>query len=182
MFERIEDIKLQNLKDNHIRLYYFGLGFIQLKINETYRLHFYSARLPAITEDIHNHRYNFQSKILKGNIINRIWCVSYDAPTNHIMLNESCNPNIAAPKTTTPCSVHLYEEASYSAGDIYHMDDSIFHQVQANNCITLLKRGPYTKEFAQIVLPENKESVCPFSKEVDQKILWEVIEEMLSDN
>src|SRR5271170_5939334 len=100
MITSIKDIDLKALKKNHARLYYFGLGFIQLKINEWERLHFYSAKLPPITEDIHNHRYGFLSRILKGKLGNHVFDISDVANPDgkHLLVNESCNPEIKASK------------------------------------------------------------------------------------
>jgi len=181
MFNHISQINLEELKKNHARLYYFGLGFIQLKIDETYRLHFYSPELPSITEDIHNHRYDFTSRILKGRIINRVWEVEETKRGEHVIVNESCNPDISAPVLDTPCKAELVEASIYSEGHNYQMKDDMFHQVEApDGCITLLKRGDYTKEFAQIVLPKGKESVCPFSKKIDDEVLWKIMAAMLN--
>jgi len=177
MINTLQDIDLDYLKKNHLRLYYFGLGFIQLKIDETYRLHFYSPELPSITEDIHNHRYHFTSKVLKGNISNFLWKI--EDGDSHLLKNESCNPDITAPVLDKLCSAKLVELGVYETGHSYQLTDDVFHQVEAENCVTLLKRGDYTKEFAQIVIPKDEQSVCPFSKKIDETTLWKLIKDML---
>lgn len=176
MFNDLSEINIDELKKNYVRLYYFGLGFIQLKIDERWRLHFYSQFLPQITEDIHNHRYDFSSRILKGSIVNILW--QEKTGNTHLMVNESCNPDIAAPKLNKVCGVEKISMKTYKVGDRYSMKDSMFHQVFANHCITLLDRTDYKKEFAQVVLPQGKESVCPFSKKVDETELWKIMKEM----
>lgn len=183
MFNSLRDIDLQQLKRKHARLYYFGLGFIQLKIDETWRLHFYSPELLAITEDTHNHRYNFESKILKGKLKNKLYRV--DTRENdwqeftHKITNESCNVEIEAPSLEIPCYSWLDKETVYKEGDSYTVNHNDFHRVEATNCITLLKRSEYTKEFAQVVLPKESEGICPFSKRVEEDKLWKIMEEML---
>ena len=179
MFKDISQINLAELRKNYARLYYFGLGFIQLKIDETYRLHFYSPELPAITEDIHNHRYNFESTILKGHFVNRIYTIDEHDEGGYIMVNESCNPNISAPKLDKSCDVRMTFVGMYRTGQSYHMPDTAFHTVRAEDCITLLKRGDYTKEYAQIILPKEKPSVCPFSKKIPEEELWKLMQAML---
>ena len=50
---------------------YFGLGFIQCKINQHERVHIYHPDLMPIVnieEEIHNHRYDFESTILMGKL------------------------------------------------------------------------------------------------------------------
>lgn len=179
MFSRISQINLSELRKNYARLYYFGLGFIQLKIDETWRLHFYSPSLPSITEDIHNHRYDFTSRILKGTFTNRLYQVIDDAAGSYLKTNESCNPDISAPSLNVSCEALPYEESIYSTGHRYTMQHDQFHTVEGESCITLLERGPYKKEFAQVVVPRDKPSVCPFSKKVEDEELWKLMEQML---
>lgn len=177
MFKTISGIDLERLKMNHVRLYYFGLGFIQLKIDETWRLHFYSKELPAITEDVHNHRYDFQSTILAGSITNHSYQVNEG--DSHIMVNESCNPEIEAPALDKPCSMLLNHSKTMVVGWSYYMQHDEFHRVEADDCITLLRRSDYKKEFAQIILPVGKAPVCPFSQKIPKSKLWRIMADML---
>lgn len=178
MFASLNDIDINWLKNNHTRLYYFGLGFIQLKIDEIWRLHFYTQDLPAITEDIHNHRYDFESKTLKGVITNCYYKV-IEGDT-HVIQNESCNPDIDAPALNKPCAVELDTVSFFQAGDVNKMTHDQFHVVYVRDeCITLLKRSDYKKEFAQVIVSKETESICPFSKEVPQDELWGIIERMI---
>jgi len=55
-----------------------------------------------------------------------------------------------------------------------------FHRVKATDCITLLSRSDYKKEFAQIITPINQESICPFSKQIPEEQLWNIIKKMIS--
>jgi len=177
LFNLLKDFNLEELRSNHARIYYFGLGFIQLKLNEEYRLHFYTPELPAFTDDVHNHRYHFFSKILSGYITNNLYEVV--PGDSHIMNNESCNADIKAPKLERPCSVILMSSKTYYAGDLYYMPEDKFHTVQATECITLLKRSEYTKEYAQVITPVGRPSICPFSKKIPEDDLWDIIREML---
>lgn len=176
-WKNYKDIDLGYIKTNNVRLYYFGLGFIQLKLNDTFRLHFYSEELPPITEDIHNHRYDFTSQILKGNITNYIYSISNGS--DYLITNESCNPDIQAPPEKKFCNAALAAQKTFSQGDKYSVTHDEFHRVEAANCITLLSRGGYKKEFAQVVYPTAQDPVCPFSKKIPDGELWRIIEEML---
>lgn len=171
------DIDLDWLKANHVRLYYFGLGFIQLKIDETHRIHFYSRELPVINEDVHNHRYNFESKVLHGCFTNN----KYDVVdgNSHLMVNESCSPIKEAPLLNQPCSIKWREIMILIEGMRYKMTSEEFHTVHATSCITLLKREPVTKEFAQIIVPTGSTPTCPFSLKYPKEQLWRMIERML---
>lgn len=168
------------LKNNYVRLYYFGLGFIQLKIDDTHRLHFYTPELPAFNEDIHNHRYDFTSHVLKGDIINRYYRVTEG--DTHIIKNESCNPELSAPVLDKPCSVVEMESVLYGAGNRYSLTHDAFHTVHVEGpCITHLTRSDYTKPYAQIIVPKDGGGACPFSQEIPEDRLWEIIGSMLDE-
>jgi len=171
-------LDLPTLQTNHTRLYYFGLGFIQLKIDEQYRVHFYSPKIPPIVDDIHNHRYDFESTILMGTLTNTLWGVKEG--DTHIRRSESCNPDIKSEKIEKKCAVEFISKTIYTAGQTYKMSESEFHQVSANNCITFLKRGPMLKKCADIIAPKDTQPVCPFSRRVQEENLWVIIKEMLA--
>lgn len=180
MFKQISDLDIDWLRSNHTRLYYFGLGFIQLKIDEIHRLHFYTPKLPAFNEDIHNHRYDFTSHVIKGNIVNKYYQLAEG--NSHLLKNESCNQEIAAPVLDQPCAVVETEAVLYGEGNRYSLTHDVFHTVKAPGpCITCLTRGDYTKPYAQIVIPKNGGGACPFSQEVAEDRLWEIIAEMLDE-
>lgn len=177
MLNTIEQLNIDWLKSNCARLYYFGLGFIQLKINDRYRLHFYSPELPAITEDPHDHRYNFTSYVLKGEIINSLF--EEIAGSSFVKRNESCNPNIVAPSETTTCALRKISDERITAGGWYDMDHEAVHMVRARDCITLLDRGDYKKQYAHVFTAPNVLPTCPFSKKVPEHELWDMIRAML---
>lgn len=179
MIETLDDIHLDFLRETHVRLYYFGLGFIQLKIDETSRLHFYHPELPTITEDAHNHRYGFLSRILAGQLTNSLY-IPVEGDT-HVLVNESCNPEIKAPGRREPIGLIDVDVQTYRTGQSYVMTDSLFHRVKAGptGCVTYLVRTHHTKEFAQVILPKNATPVCPFSKKIPDDELWSMMEDML---
>lgn len=171
---------LNFLKENCQLIHYFGLGFIQLKINKEYRLHFYTPELPAIVpeEDIHNHRYDFTSMILKGSLTQEIFSIDLSQKT-HIMEDESCKSDIKCSSEKIPCGIKLLTKQIFCVGSQYSIDHDTFHRVNAKECITLLKRTDYKKEFAKVVRKEG-DHVCPFSKKIEEPKLWEIVEKMLT--
>ncbi|AXQ69990.1 hypothetical protein HOU03_gp278 [Caulobacter phage CcrSC] len=44
----------------------FGLGFIQLKLTEHSRVHFWTGEPNVPEDEIHDHRYDFTSEVIKG--------------------------------------------------------------------------------------------------------------------
>ena len=178
MFQDIKEINIEWLKNNHERLYFFGLGFIQLKINEEYRLHFYIPELPSFVDHPHNHRYNFESTILKGILINNIY---KEVPGNDFIIQEdSCSEGFIPSKEARKSNFTLVQSNSYSAGEIYFMNHDVFHTVKANNAITLLKRSEYKKDLAEISFPSTQKKVCPFMNKLSSDELWSYIEKSLN--
>ena len=92
----MEKFDIDWLKKNAESIHYFGLGFIQVKINFPNRIHFYTTQLDKTVqeEEIHNHRYNFKSQILKGRFTQTIFTANKtDLSYTHYMTQESCNEN-----------------------------------------------------------------------------------------
>jgi hypothetical protein len=180
MFKSVEEIDLGWLQDNHKLIHYFGLGFIQLKINDQYRLHFYTGQLPGITskEDIHNHRYDFESKILHGTLTQEIF--ERTRGKTHTLRQESCNEEPAKETKGKLCSFRLAGIQTLSKGSSYFISHETFHRIHSINAITLLKRTPQLKEFADVISPVNSKIVCPFQLKVDEPKLWLLVEEMLT--
>lgn len=169
------------LKQNHQMIHYFGLGFIQLKIDDRCRMHFYTPELPPIVseEDVHNHRYNFDSKILKGEFTQELFHVIEG--NSHIREHESCKEGVEAATVGTPCGIILASAHTYFTGSSYFINHKTFHRVIAKNCITLLNRGSYKKDMAEVIRLVDAKKICPFSQKVEEEQLWEIVERMLQE-
>lgn len=180
MFSSIRDIDPLWLRKNHERIYFFGLGFVQVKINERFRLHFYAPELPPFVESPHDHRYNFVSRVLSGSIKN----VTYDLLPGDTweVRKESCRPGIKAAEQEPflmSCDLKIRNVQFVRAGEEYFMPHQLFHTVRSQGCVTLLDRGPYEKEFAFVASRKGEIAPCPFSGNIPEERLWEIIERML---
>jgi hypothetical protein len=183
---RLTELMIDVLKQKCTKIHYFGLGFIQLKLGETSRLHFYTGELPAIVpqEEIHNHRYDFRSVILRGALKQTFFDATFSQqnPT-HECVFESCKPpgQESEPEPLSlPCQIEKLASVTLLSGSEYRIDHNTFHRVEAlGECITFLERSKIRKQFAQILRPIGAEKVCPFSKEVPEAQLWEIVEQML---
>lgn len=178
------DIDIDWLKNNHTLIHYFGLGFIQIKINQNYRLHFYTEKLPKIVdeEEVHNHRYSFTSKILYGKLIQRVYTITEtdEANTLYTLEEESCNKEKPLHRDKRYCSLHEMGMQMFIAQSKYNIHHSVFHKIDAHDTITLIKRGEYMKENAEVIRHKDANKICPFSQVVDEKLLWNIVEEMLT--
>lgn len=172
------DINIDLLKKNHQKIHYFGLGFIQVKIDSITRVHFYSSELPAIIsdEEIHNHRYDFTSVIIKGGFGQQIYQVI--PGDTHLLEEESCQEGVSGGKTKL-CSVKMIGEHVYYPNSRYFVDHNVFHKVQAVDCVTLLTRSDYKKDLAEVIRPVGAEKICPFSQKIEEGSLWEIVDSML---
>jgi len=164
------------------RLYFFGLGFIQVKIDEEYRVHFYTNKWqPTATEDeIHNHRYCFESTVVKGKVSQEIYEVA--TGLSYWKIADNCAPgSMAKAEIEKGFDARLIYRATYAPGSTYYVDSETFHKFFAQDAITLLQRGPVLKEKADILFPRDTQLTCPFSVNVPDVELWAEIGRILRD-
>jgi hypothetical protein len=176
-------LDLNYLKAHCTKIHAFGLGFIQIKLGEINRVHIYcqEAGLTTQEEEIHNHRYDFTSEVLKGALTNKIYTVTPDLAGKFYLVNEACNPDLPKnPEAQVVAAPKLLTEFTTSAGQAYFLDKDTFHRVRAEEgTITVLTRGPVVKPQAQIVAPMNQELTCPFSVNLPEAQLWSLVEEKI---
>jgi hypothetical protein len=172
-------LQIDWLKNNHLMVHYFGLGFIQLKLSNEKRLHFYTQELPQIVsgEEIHSHRYNFTSEILCGEMVQEMFAVGVG--DTHLIEEESCKPDVDLGDTGGYCAATPLSKHISGKGSSYWIHHTAFHRVAATDCVTLVTRSNIQQQMAQVVRPVGGEKVCPFSKKVDEKDLWAIIDSML---
>jgi hypothetical protein len=175
----------EDLKSKKIQPYYFGLGFIQLKINNYQRYHFYHPDLAPIInveEEIHNHRYDFQSEILAGEINNKIYHFHSNLNGNYIKSNESCSESKILTKEEKDYQLgdkKLFSSLLYIAGNTYFMDYRTFHTIEAKKCITKLTRSDYMQDYAQVIREKETSPICPFSKKISEESCWKIIKDLI---
>lgn len=177
-------LSLKELQNNYKIIHYFGLGFIQLKINDDVRYHFYTKELPSILpkEEIHNHRYNFTSEILKGSLHYAYYNIVYGIG-DYFINSVSCAPNNSAPNDKEKCEIILSSKGIYDKGSFYYLDKNTFHHVWAEqDTITKITRETNKIEFAKAIRHKDNYEICPFSKQIPEKDLWNIIEKMIKVN
>lgn len=172
------------LRESGAEPHWFGLGFIQLKISENRRLHFYPDRPDYRSfvgdEEIHDHRYFFRSKVLLGSISQTIYEVNASDTGNFLMVEDDCKPNSSSPSEPVRVSATPIFTTTNTAGTEYSIDKGVFHTVAAKGAITLLERSTKdVRPYARVVHHHAKPKVCAFSQPKPVDELWEVIAEML---
>jgi hypothetical protein len=175
-----KDLNIDYLKANAKLIHYFGLGFIQLKLTDSERLHFYTPHLPPIVpeEDVHDHRYDFTSKIWKGELNQELFRVI--PGDTHILEQESCKEGVPSSLNGKSCGLEKTSSHKYVEGSEYFISHGMFHRVETRYCITYISRSEYKKDLANVIRPVGQEKVCPFSQKIEEVRLWEIVENMVS--
>lgn len=178
---------LNYLKTHNEVIHFFGLGFVQVKLNNELRLHFYHPDLPPFVDQPHNHRYDFTSQVLKGGLRNIIWRENPDDLSGEpcILKFDSCtaDDNLEIPPSRKTRR-RIVAEFCTEKPSQYFMPREVFHQVRPYDepTVTLLARGPRVTDFAQILEPVDFEPVCPFSGNLPEEELWKIVQGCLGAN
>lgn len=167
--------------------HYFGLGFIQLKIDETTRMHFWHPDLDGsdFEEEVHDHRYDFTSTVLVGELTNEVYQFVPDVShrAKHEMAFVSCEPGHDGTNNSPPMGAtgHLIHGGTYTmvAGSRYTFLNHVFHRVRAQRAVTLLERSPKISQYARVVRHKGAAVHCPFATPIAVPRLWEMIDDLL---
>jgi hypothetical protein len=156
---------------------YFGLGFVQVKISPVDRFHYYHPDLRASLdpEAIHNHRYDFQSFVMRGALRQELFEL---VPGDEFRLSdESCAPEAHESQTVHQLGALLIASFRVPAGEGYFLHYSQFHRVSAvGKTVTWLARKlPYAQPLAQVLTPIQAPQVCPFESNLTQDELWDIV-------
>lgn len=183
--EKNKLLDIDYLKNNNTRVYYFGLGFIQVVLNKDERVHFYSEIFNEnpTSEGLHNHRYNFNSRILKGHFQeSRGKLIMGD---DYLLTNVSCvkdNELLYKPSIEVEWVKmdNGFITMDYYEGDDYNVFYNEFHQVAfRGNTITHLKRSDIITDFTQVIHKKDTQLTCPFAIKYSDGDLWNIIEEVI---
>lgn len=180
----MKNITFDYLYKNHKIIHSFGLGFIQIKLDEKNRVHIYHPQLikTSTEEEIHNHRYGFKSHVMTGTLVNHLYSVNEDHNGGFVLFNESCNPKIESPKEKKVVNCSFQGSFQSKSGTQYELSHKTFHKVEALNkdlVITWLERGEILSPYAQVVVKKGEENKCPFSVNLPTETLWSMVKESL---
>lgn len=166
---------------------WFGLGFIQLKLNDYERLHFYHPDMHSEmnNEEVHDHRYSFLSTVLKGELRNEIYYFEPETNGQYIKEQVSCDSNnpIIDSDLIYGNLFHLFTSTTIQ-DNVYAIEKNTLHRVSTisypDTVITLVTREyPYSKQYANIVRNKNFPRKCPFETKLEDRLLWRLIEECI---
>lgn len=172
------------LRTLNVEPHYFGLGFIQIKLTERYRLHIWVPDWPVAEGsegELHDHRYEFKSRILKGRIRHEMFAFLPEIGGPVELAEVSCSPDTPmAPRVLRHGRLEPAGIFTLGEGDDYSLPPDIFHRAVAEvPTVTLVERDLPRKDFARIVRVPGTEAACPFSLKFSQQEIWAKIEEII---
>lgn len=160
------------LKENSDNILEFGLGFIQVKVQNV-NYNFYTDKVDKFTdhESPHSHQQDFISEIIHGELREKL----YSVYSGDMKAFCGCGDMDKVIEET-----YGYKEEqllTYNSGDLYVRCKEDFHTVEAlNNTVTkVVKFG--NKEDA-IVIGEKKEYIGSMSEDT----LWNIVKEICKEN
>lgn len=177
---------INKVRDNCQKIHAFGLGFIQVQLTNKRRIHLYTSlvRKTVMSEEVHNHRYNFTSRVMHGELTNQIFSVTPDLSKypKFGMCDETCKEG-SVPTEAQPVKMSQLVLFELKAGQGYHLMADAFHRVFAEeNTVTILEWYGTVKDTAQVVRTWGAEKICPFSVNMPETELWEIYREAVNES
>jgi hypothetical protein len=175
-------LSIDHLRSLGIAPKWFGLGFIQLKLHATQRMHFWHPELrpddPAFDEEYHDHRYDFTSDVLVGEISNVLASVEPTADATDYSLFEVCCSG-GGQEYMSPVRLNPAGTFTTVAGSSYFLQRDTFHRVSVERCVTRQTRYENAKAKARVVQRRDRPSANPFETHMSEARVWEYIEDLL---
>ncbi len=126
-----------------------GLGFIQLKLDGNQRMHVWHPDLPRRKcyehSAVHNHRFGFTSRVLKGTQVNQRCDLEVVKPgTGRFLLISHNGPRSdKGGRESYPVAdvnVHMRDVERYSPGDEYSMPALEYHHTPRRGVVVTVLR------------------------------------------
>jgi hypothetical protein len=125
-----------------------GLGFIQLVLDGEQRMHVWHPLLPRRScyahSAIHNHRFAFVSRVLKGTQINVRADIEIVREGTHLLISHNGPRSERGGRLSYPvaeCNVHLRPEERFAAGEEYRMPILEYHHTPVDDVVvTVMKK------------------------------------------
>jgi hypothetical protein len=164
--------------------HYMGLGVVKYPFCKNQSYHFYSDRAKILVEDIHEHRFSFTSRVLKGKLKNYIYEIDGTDPTSTLRVErKECAPD--SQQEILLSNINLIERCTFitEPNQEYRMHYTTLHKIE---CLTtkvithIYKELPFAQTTPRFIADETKPSVCAFSEPKTVNECWDIIEYTLS--
>jgi hypothetical protein len=138
-----------------------GLGFIQLVLGGNQRMHVWHPDLPRrdcyLDSAVHNHRFSFNSRVLKGTQVNQRCDLEIVKPGTgtHVLISHNGPRSDKGGRLSYPVAdvnVTMREIEYYEPGEEYYMPAMEYHHTPCNGIVvTLMQKVEETKLHANSV-------------------------------
>lgn len=165
------------LKDHALSIKEFGLGFIQIKLDEAISLNVYTDKVKKFINynSPHNHQRNFKSYILNGLLLERI----YDVSLNENGQSAFCGCGDIDDVINEKYEVSSGHQMIYNKGDVYRRDKELYHTVEASDgTITLIVKDMSSKHNALVIGEKSVNLNYIFT----ENQLWDIVENYINDD
>ena len=178
------DLSFEAVKASGAVPQWFGLGFVQIKLNYKHRMHFWHPDYSRNTsdEEVHNHRYSYTSRIIVGDLIHETWAYTECSDGDTECIEVSCKPgNNADPIPQSNGTMVINGRYNMLTGSSYYFPATGFHRIIAKKAVTLLCRGEIESENAKVLRPIGTPFICPFSVQKSDNECWDIIHDLLKN-
>lgn len=124
-----------------------GLGFIQLKLPNALRMHVWHPELPRRKcfehSSVHNHRFSFNSTVIKGTQINVRCDLEFDLDGAYDLISHNGPRTETGSRESKPvarCNVYECEKEIIIAGDHYSTPAHEYHRTEAEGIVITIMR------------------------------------------
>jgi hypothetical protein len=130
-----------------------GNGFLRVYLSDTEMLHFYSDEIArqAINTDRHDHRWDFESTVLAGCLMQSIFME--EAGTDFEVYTVHPDEDILVP-TGRFCNLYETMRMPIVAGESYKLDHGAIHRVwNEGPTITHMRRSEPKTDLVRVYVP-----------------------------
>lgn len=169
---------------NEVEPVFFDLGFIECKISDKERIHFYHPELKIpvnALDNVRNHRYDFVGKVLRGHLQNKIYNFFDGKHNTHYKLSELFTNDIKNGKKNLGY-LNLFSDLNHQVNETYAMHNMYFNKIEANFCITQLKCTADKKDTIDIVYPIASNFIEPLKRSLSKQDCLAIIKECIEMN
>jgi hypothetical protein len=126
-----------------------GLGFIQIKLDGNQRMHVWHPNLPRRNcyehSAVHNHRFAFRSRVLKGIQVNQRCDLEIVKPGTgtHLLISHNGPRSAKGGRESYPVAdvnIHMREAERYLPGDEYTMPALEYHHTPCEGVVITVMR------------------------------------------
>lgn len=176
------DLSLCALRASGAVPHWFGLGFIQLRLNERQRMQFWHPAFLGTAEgEVHSHPFSFCSQVVVGELTHETWRFEPDEDGDARRTPAPCCGGCAgAAMPATTGKLTLSGRYTLAAGSKFFFTAADFHRMVSRRAVALLCRGLTEDRPACVVRPINQDPPYRPCAPKGTAECWDIIEDLLA--